>query len=283
MKFRLDLHNGVSRKLNKITSGFSQLNKSFATTKTKISGVNTKLNSIPAEKTKNRIRKINNQKFNRLQREIKQTSRSLRKVSSYASRSRRNLRKTGKQKLSILNRALKKTKKNFQQLSGSVNKFGNKLKGLKNKTQNAFRSKAVKKYGNEAQKTGKKLDKLNQKAKRAKGGIGSLKGAFIGAAAVFGATRFISSSLDAWNTQEKAIAQVKIGLQTTGNVAGRTLKQLEAQASSLQNKTLFGDEEILQGSTAQLLTFTNIAGKQFDRTQMMALNSELVISNVFTF
>jgi hypothetical protein len=43
-------------------------------------------------------------------------------------------------------------------------------------------------------------------------------------------------------------------------------------ASDLQSKTIFGDEEILQSATSQLLTFTNIAGTQFDRTQKAALD-----------
>jgi hypothetical protein len=40
----------------------------------------------------------------------------------------------------------------------------------------------------------------------------------------------------------------------------------------LQTKTLFGDEQILQDATAQLLTFTNISGEQFARTQQAALD-----------
>jgi len=43
-------------------------------------------------------------------------------------------------------------------------------------------------------------------------------------------------------------------------------------ASNLQNKTLFGDEEILKDATAQLLTFTNIAGENFQKTQAIALD-----------
>jgi hypothetical protein len=40
---------------------------------------------------------------------------------------------------------------------------------------------------------------------------------------------------------------------------------------------LFGDEEILNKVTAQLLTFTNIAGPQFDRTQQAALDLATVL------
>lgn len=85
--------------------------------------------------------------------------------------------------------------------------------------------------------------------------------------AIMGAT-----SVKAFQVQAKAIAQVEAGLKSTGNQAGYTSKQLQAMASDLQGKTLFGDEVILKDATAQLLTFTNISGEQFKRTQEAALD-----------
>ena len=79
-------------------------------------------------------------------------------------------------------------------------------------------------------------------------------------------------SLVSYNKQAKAIAQVEAGLKSTGNAVGYTSAELQKMASDLQNTTLFGDEEILQGVTAQLLTFTNIAETQFSRTQQAALD-----------
>jgi hypothetical protein len=79
-------------------------------------------------------------------------------------------------------------------------------------------------------------------------------------------------SVQAFNTQAKAIAQVEAGLKSTGAQVGFTSQQLQKMASDLQTKTLFGDEEILSGATAQLLTFTNISGEQFARTQKAALD-----------
>ena len=76
----------------------------------------------------------------------------------------------------------------------------------------------------------------------------------------------------AFDQQAKALAQVEAGLKSTGGTAKRTFAELQKNASDLQNKTLFGDEEILRDATAQLLTFTNIAGTQFDRTQQAALD-----------
>jgi len=79
-------------------------------------------------------------------------------------------------------------------------------------------------------------------------------------------------SVKAFDEQAKAIAQVEAGLESTGEAAGFTSKQLQKMASELQGKTLFGDEVILKDATSQLLTFTNIAGEQFARTQVAALN-----------
>lgn len=81
-----------------------------------------------------------------------------------------------------------------------------------------------------------------------------------------------TASVIAFDKQAKAIAQVEAGLKSTGNAANKTSEQLQAMASQLQNTSLFGDEEILKDVTAQLLTFTNIAGTQFDRTQQAALD-----------
>lgn len=75
-----------------------------------------------------------------------------------------------------------------------------------------------------------------------------------------------------FQVQEQALAQVRQGLISTGQAAGRSLDQLTKQAAELQKNSLFGDEQILQGVTSQLITFTNIAGKQFDRTQQAALD-----------
>jgi hypothetical protein len=74
-------------------------------------------------------------------------------------------------------------------------------------------------------------------------------------------------SIQAFRDQAKAVAQVEQGLKSTGNTAGKTLQELTDMATDLQKKTLFGDEDILQNATAQLLTFTNITGREFDRTQ----------------
>jgi uncharacterized protein YukE len=127
-------------------------------------------------------------------------------------------------------------------------KFGADLSGFERAMNKA--QKKLKKFGNQLQKTGKSMTM-------------GLTLPIVG---------FGIASLKAFDAQQKAIAQVEAGLKSTGNMVGFTSEQLQKMAADLQTKTLFGDEEILQGATAQLLTFTNIAGEQFERTQVMVLD-----------
>ena len=82
----------------------------------------------------------------------------------------------------------------------------------------------------------------------------------------------IKKSISAFEDQEFAIAQVRQGLVSTGFAVGKTLNELTKSAKELQEKSIFGDEKILQGVTAQLLTFANITEDVFDRTQQAVLD-----------
>ena len=108
------------------------------------------------------------------------------------------------------------------------------------------------------------------------GRVGSLFSRGLGflgiTAGIAGIKSFIDSSIEAFREQEKAVAQVKAGIEATGGAAGLSLRQLKEEATALQRETLFGDEEILKNATAQLLTFTNITGENFKRTQAAALD-----------
>jgi hypothetical protein len=79
-------------------------------------------------------------------------------------------------------------------------------------------------------------------------------------------------SVSAWDKQAQAIAQVEAGLKSTGNMVGFTSQELQKMASELQNNSLFGDEEILQKVTAQMLTFTNVTGDAFSGAQQAVLD-----------
>ncbi|QOD60658.1 phage tail tape measure protein [Polaribacter haliotis] len=131
----------------------------------------------------------------------------------------------------------------------SINiKFSADLKQFSTKMQSATRS--MKKMGKQMQSIGAGLS--------------------VGVTAPFVA--FGAIALKNWDKQEQAIAQVNAGLQSTGGLVGYTSEELQKMASELQNNSLFGDEEILENATAQLLTFTNIAGDQFARTQQAAID-----------
>jgi hypothetical protein len=94
----------------------------------------------------------------------------------------------------------------------------------------------------------------------------------VGAVVAFG-----RAAVRAFDQQEKAVTKVRQALVSTGNASQLTLKQLTDEASRLQSETIFGDEQILEGATAQLLTFTNIAGDNFLRTQQVALDLSTVL------
>lgn len=118
----------------------------------------------------------------------------------------------------------------------------------------------------QAESLGRSLDAAGRKAME----MGkSVRG--VGSAMSVGLTlpilAFGGAALAAWDKQAKAEAQVEQGLKSTGGAAKLSLEQLKAMASDIQKNTLFGDEEILAGATAQLLTFTNISGDTFKRTQ----------------
>jgi len=70
----------------------------------------------------------------------------------------------------------------------------------------------------------------------------------------------------------KAIAQVEAAVKSTGGAAGRSVSQLEEMATGLQRISLYDDDQILKDVTANLLTFTNVTGTEFDKAQVAILN-----------
>ncbi len=87
----------------------------------------------------------------------------------------------------------------------------------------------------------------------------------------------IMQSIEAYRAQEVAIQKVDQAVKQTGGAAGLSLKQLTDEATRLQNNTLFGDEQILNDATVQLLTFTNIAGTNFLKAQRAAMDLSTVL------
>lgn len=83
---------------------------------------------------------------------------------------------------------------------------------------------------------------------------------------------FAASAVKAAAESKDALGQVTAALTSMGDASGRTVSQLQDLASGMMRKSLFDDDEILRKVTANLLTFGNVAGKQFDRAQQAALD-----------
>lgn len=69
-----------------------------------------------------------------------------------------------------------------------------------------------------------------------------------------------------------AMGQVDSAISSMGNAAGRTREQLADLAEGLMRNSLYDDDDILRSVTANLLTFGNVAGAQFDRAQQAAVD-----------
>lgn len=119
---------------------------------------------------------------------------------------------------------------------------------------------------------------FQQKAQQVEKGLGSLekKLTSVGKSLSLKLTAPLAAlggvSLHLADVQAKAEAKVQQALKVTNRAVGYNFRQLVDYASELQGKTIFGDETILDKSTARLLAFTNITGENFKRTQALALD-----------
>jgi len=123
----------------------------------------------------------------------------------------------------------------------------------------------------------KKTGKLGGSFKK----LGGFITAALSVAAIIAAGRavinFTKKIVGLYDIQLKAETKVQQAIKSTGEAAGLSLRQLKREASDLQKNTLFGDETILNDVTAQLLTFTNIIGDNFKRTQKVVLDLATVL------
>lgn len=116
---------------------------------------------------------------------------------------------------------------------------------------------------------GQRADRFGQKLV----GLGSVMAGVTGSLVMA-----FRDSLSLWDTQERAQAKVEQAVRQTGMAAGFAADELFKQASALQAVTRFGDEAILDGVTAQFLTFTNITGEAFERAQESVLDLSTVLN-----
>src|SRR5262245_57975376 len=70
----------------------------------------------------------------------------------------------------------------------------------------------------------------------------------------------------------QALGQLDAALKSTEHQAGRTMKQLQAQAKALESLSTFDDDDILAQSTTNLLKFGNVVGEVFDRASLAIVN-----------
>ena len=73
-------------------------------------------------------------------------------------------------------------------------------------------------------------------------------------------------------TARDAIGQVEATLASMGNGAGRSSEQVQALAKELEGISAYDDKEILREVSANMLTFGDIAGDNFDRANKAAVN-----------
>ena len=92
-------------------------------------------------------------------------------------------------------------------------------------------------------------------------------GTAIGAGVVIGLKAMLTATVEA----EAASAQLEARLRSTGGAAGMTKTQLLDLASSLQGKTIFDDEAIVNAQS-MLLTFTRIGKDVFPKALESILN-----------
>jgi hypothetical protein len=81
-----------------------------------------------------------------------------------------------------------------------------------------------------------------------------------------------TASVIAFRSLNESMKQVEAGIASTGGAAGYTADELKQMADEMGRLTSTLNQDILQGVTAQLLTFTNITGEAFKDAQMAALD-----------
>ncbi|MFV0515048.1 MAG: hypothetical protein ACK5MY_15685 [Jhaorihella sp.] len=99
----------------------------------------------------------------------------------------------------------------------------------------------------------------------------------VGSVATLGVAAAFRDVIGLYDEQQRAEAKVAQAVAATGGAAGFAAEQLYEQASALQDVTRFGDEDILNNVTAQLLTFKNISGEAFMGAQEAALDLATVL------
>ncbi len=166
-----------------------------------------------------------------------------------------------------------KVQNKFGKTTMSIDFLNGKLEKLNRQKTASTSVRDIMKLNTQIYKTERHLRKLNNLpplsfVQRMRQATGALSG-YIGVAS---GLYLVRDSFRKMDEQMQAVGQVQAGLASTNGKVGYSLEQLKKKAEVFQSKTIFGDEAILQNTTAQLLTFTNITGEAFDGTQQAVLD-----------
>lgn len=114
---------------------------------------------------------------------------------------------------------------------------------------------------------------------RIKDAAGGLSGLSAGAAlATLGLSMSISEAIQGYDDMSRVAAKVEAAVKSTGGAAGFTADQLFDMADAIERSTRFDGDNVLDGVTAQLLTFDKVQGDVFKRAQMTALDMSTVLN-----
>ena len=170
-----------------------------------------------------------------------------------------------------------KLNKEFEQQSGILQKLRLKEKLLLDARERSNDPRQIRRINQEIRQARRETQALTGETENHGKMLKNLAKLGVAAFAVSRVASFGAELVRLNDTQVKAEEKVKTAIQSTNNAAKLSFKELAREASALQADTLFGDEDILNNATAQLLTFTNIAGDNFKRTQAVALDLATVL------
>lgn len=126
-------------------------------------------------------------------------------------------------------------------------------------------------FASDLAKGGKVVDTFANKV----GNVG--KGLMVGGAALTAGVTvpflaFANASETAFEEAQQGASQTEAALKSMGNGSGRSFDELTQAAQRFQDTLAVDGDDVLKSVTANLLTFGNVAGEQFDRAQLAAIN-----------
>lgn len=110
----------------------------------------------------------------------------------------------------------------------------------------------------------KGLTKAKRQVKSFVGSVVSLKGGIIGALGIGGIGAALTTSLNAWRTQEQAMASLEAANNSMGRSTVGMTESMFKLAAQLQREGIIGDEAIIQGQSF-LSTFSQIPDELMPR------------------